>query len=224
MRTTTRTLSAALLTVPLVAGATAPALAAPPERYSASGEYVDAGGLIVGELDGVDGNLHYISVQGSQTKDGSSSGGFLESWSCEDGVTQPWDPETGEELCDFIGFTNLYSPDATFVIGKKLVNGSISGTFYDVLGWECDDVEEECTPVYGDVSLDVDLRITSESTKVATSRSTQSFRDPVSGFSYRGTSTERYTQGAATGTVDGQELVDGYGRVGTYTFKETVRF
>jgi hypothetical protein len=193
-------------------------------RYTDSGQSVDAGGFIVGELDGFDGNVHFVNVSGIQSRDGSDGSGFLESWSCDDGVTQPWDPETGEEVCELIGLTELHSPDASVVIGKKLVNGSVSGTFYEVVGWQCDDEMQECGPVYGDSSLTVDIHVISGSTKAATSRSTQTYRDPETGFSYRGTMSEKYTQGLITGTVGGEELVDGYGRVGSYTFTEMLKF
>lgn len=216
MRTTTRTLSAALLTLPLVAGAAAPALAAPPMRYSESGDHVEAGGLLLGEIPGFEGNVHFVGMFTDATQGGSYGYGYLDSWSCDDGVTVPYDPETGEELCDFAGFSDLESMDANLTVGKKLVNGGLSGTFTSVT-WECDEETGECQLVEGP-SLYVDVDITSASTKAATYRSTESFRDPATGYSYRGTMTQKYTQGEATGTVGGQELVDGYGLVGTFTF------
>jgi hypothetical protein len=53
---------------------------------------------------------------------------YLESSACEDGITMPYDPETGEELCHPYGFSDLESKDADLSVGTKLVDGSTAGT------------------------------------------------------------------------------------------------
>lgn len=221
MRTTTRTLTTALLAAPLVAGAAVPATAAPPMRYTDSGTHVEASGQLLGEVDGLDGNVHQVFVTADESDDGTYGYGYVDSWACDDGVTQPYDPETGEERCDYVGFVELESFDAEIEVGKRLTSGVLTGMYSSVV-WDCDEVE--CWPVPGDASFDVDVTVTADSTKPATARFMETYRDPATGYSYRGTRTQKFTTGTATGTVGSENLVDGWGLVGTYTFRAMEKY
>jgi hypothetical protein len=220
MRTTARSATAALLSVPLVLSLSAPALAAPPVKYSASGSFAQAGGFLLGAVEGVEGNVHMVMVGAQQSEDGIFGGGYIDSYLCPEGVTNPYpdDPDApeGEWLCEPAGSFELWSENVTFTTDKKVTSASINGMF-DLVWWECGEFEEECSRiVMGSLWADLDLTATG---KAATYRYKESYRDPETGFSYKGMSTEKSSPAEVTGTVGGAELTDAMGYLGTFRFR-----
>lgn len=216
MRTTTRALTASLLAAPLVIGAVAPAQAAPPERYSASGSLAGVYGAIVGEIDGVAGNVHFVEVSAQMTKDYTDVYGYLESYDCPEGVTDPWSGEEGP-VCESLGFYQLVDGGATVAIDRKGTSASINGSL-DVVEVECGELDCWETVVG---TLTVDLDLTAITKKATVSRSTYSYRDPNSGFMYKGMMTESTRDASVSGTVGGSSFEEAYGRIGTFSFRES---
>lgn len=171
---------------------------------------------MLGAVEGLDGNVHLVQLGAQQSEEGTFGGGYVDSFSCPEGVTDPFDEETGELFCEPVGFNELWSESVVLTTGKKMASANISGMF-DVVWWECDEYAEECWPiVLSSLWVDVDLTATG---KAATYRYTESYREPETKMSYKGRSTERSSPAAVDGTVGGSELVDAWGYLGTFTFR-----
>jgi hypothetical protein len=214
--TTTRSVAAALLSLPLLLSLSAPAQAAPPVKYSASGSFAQSGGVLLGAVEGLDGNVHLVQLSAQQSEDGTFGDGYVDSYACPDGITEPYDEETDEELCEYVGYHELWSEDVTLTTGKKMESANINGMF-DIVSWECSEDEEECwQTVLGSLWVDVDLTATA---KAATYRQTERYRDPETKYSYMGRWTQKASPATVSGTVGGAELVDTWGYLGTFTFR-----
>jgi hypothetical protein len=218
MRTTTRTLTASLLAAPLVVGAVAPTQAAPPERYSASGTFAGAYGTIVGQVDGADGNVHLVDVSAQIATDSTGVYGYLESYDCPEGVTDPWSEEEGP-VCEFLSFYQLVDGGATVTIDRQATSATIEGPL-DIVEVDCDEVDCWETVVG---TLNVDLSLTTSTKKAAVNRYTYSYRDPNTGVRYRGTMSESTRDASVSGTVAGNAFNEASGRVGTFSFRETAQ-
>lgn len=99
MRRSTRSALALLLALPMAASAMT-ANAAPPSRYSYSADRIEAGGLVLGQLDGFTGNVHFLNISGDRTNDISVGFGSLESYTCPEGVTSPWNSATRSRIAE----------------------------------------------------------------------------------------------------------------------------
>lgn len=209
-----RTITATLVAIPLAATLATPSMAAPPTKYTEQGDHVEASGTLLGTLEGLEGNVHLISISGDRNQDGAWGYGSVESYACPAGVTDPWSDEDNP-VCDSVGWSELESDDLRITIAKKLATGTVNGTFTPVT-WDCDEVD--CWPTYGP-ALDVALKVTSTAKKATTYRSTEFYRDPDTGAMYRGTLVQHSTLGDASGTVGGAQLTNAWGLVGTFTFR-----
>lgn len=88
MRTTTRAALAAALTIPLIAGLTAPSVAGTKSNYRSTGSTATVQWIEFGALPGVDGNVHsgYLNASGDRTV---QAWGFVTDWTCPDGELPP---------------------------------------------------------------------------------------------------------------------------------------
>lgn len=218
MGTTTRSFTAALLSLPLALSVAAPAMAEAPTKYKASGTFADAGGWIVGPVDGLQGNVHFFQLDARTSQEGTSGGGFIDSFACPDGITNPFPDDGSEELlCDPMAYFELQSESLTFTVNKKATAAGVNGTFA-LVGWDCDDETGECWPgePVGTLAVDLELTATGGAT---VSRGTERFRDPETGQSYRVRWTQRTSFAAVSGTVGGADVSDAWGNLGTFRFR-----
>lgn len=137
-------------------------------------------------------------------------------YSCPDGVTSPW----GEEglVCDPTGYKDLAAEDVSIDVTKKLASGTLTAT----LAWseyECG--EEDCW-LADEGAFPVDLSFTPTTGRI-TQKSTEVYKDPENGYSYRGTETSVTRGATVTGSVDGAAIEWAYGSFGTYSFSSTYR-
>ncbi|GAA5162502.1 hypothetical protein [Ornithinimicrobium tianjinense] len=218
MRTIARTLTAALVALPVAAAASAPAVAAAPERFSVSGESVDVQGTLLGDLDGLGGNVHLVGISAQETSgEGSMTWGSVDSYTCADGVTMPWDPETGELLCAPAGWAELSGP-LTVDTDKKLTAATVAGDL-TISTWTCDD--EECwSEELGTLAVDL---LVSGTGGTLTERSSQTYQDPTTGERYRGTMRSTTRQGEVGGTLGGHPVIDAWASFGRFSFSSTYK-
>ncbi|WP_289019114.1 hypothetical protein [uncultured Ornithinimicrobium sp.] len=228
MRTTTRTLTTALLAAPLVAGAAVPATAAPPDssRYVESGAYAAAYGTIVGEVDGLHGNVHLVDVSAQVGSRYIDVYAYIDSYACDGGITDPWSEE-GMASCEDVEDAMLFLADlghASVWIDRRGGSATVEADLA-VGRWECEMYEdyEECYLVETGETMSVDLALTALTKKAATYRATERYRDPVSGFFYKGMRTESTRQAAVEGTVGAASFDHAEGYLGTFSFREMTR-
>jgi hypothetical protein len=191
MRTRIRVLLATLLTIPLAATvAAAPGAAGPPERAAGTYERLLIRPLVLGTIDGLEGNAHVFGIRAENPA--SPDLGTFESYNCG--------PETdpagtaGEDMCEVTGWYRISSTDYVLEVGTRLRNARLTGT----LTLSAD----EATVVS---SLPVDVLLTAEG-RPATMKVTYAFVDP-DGSRSRQTTTTAWASGPVSGTLGGIPVV-----------------
>lgn len=216
MRTMTRTALASALAFPLLAAVvTSPSVAAPPERYSVSHESFGAEVQVIGELDGLSGNVHQVILRA----DTAPGEGYVavSSYLCPDGIQDPWmTDEDGVPLCEYVGNASAMPTTETFTLANRLSSGHLSGV-YELQRW---DEEASVSVTVGVMEADLYLTASGVTSKY---RSTEVVTDPATGYSYRGTRTGTSREGVVTGTIDDLPVQSIGGRIATGTFKATSR-
>ncbi|SOC51121.1 hypothetical protein [Ornithinimicrobium cerasi] len=224
MSTAIRSAAGALLALPLILSLSVPATAAPPEKDQMSGSSASGWGTAYGELADLPGNVHFVSVDAQEFDGEEKVSGQLRSWACEDGAANPL---IEEGVCgEPVGFYDLQAADVDLTMGKRMSSATVTGTFTVVDFYDgCPDYpepEEGCEqgPPLGSVDLAMEFAAVS---KVSTQRTTDSFRDPETGFSYRYMATHRLREAAVTGTLEDIALVDTLGTLGTFKTRTMVK-
>lgn len=139
MRTTTRAALAAALTIPLIAGLTAPSVAGTKSNYRSTGSTASVQWIEFGELPGVQGNVHsgYLEARGDRTV---QAYGFVTDWSCPEGELPPdfggghggfeAEHEPPPTNCELHSerFIDSAPGDVTLTMDRKLGSARLTGT------------------------------------------------------------------------------------------------
>lgn len=208
----TRTTVSSLLAVPLTAALASPVLAAPPDMRVDAGSRTVVTGMIVGEVDGREGNVHELALAVGEVMDGKHATGYLDSYACSDGVDSLLDPS-----CELVGQVDIKDGDWTATQAEDLSSATVVGDL-GLWTWACDD-ETGCSRVPAG-SLSVDLALTAIGDPVRT-RETFMLRWPDARFlNILGRLTQ---EAAAAGTVGGAELSSAVAHTDTFTFRAIER-
>jgi hypothetical protein len=133
--------------------------------------------------------------------------GFVDTFACDVGET-PWGDENGENTCDPAGSFYAWGEALTLVTGKgKNPSSAYSGalSFYDVMSDEGSSVSEG-------VPFTVTLTPTGATSRTTT---TDSFKDPESGYTFRYRETRTTNVAIVDGSLDGVPALGG--AVGKYS-------
>ncbi|MDO5740095.1 MAG: hypothetical protein Q4P07_08095 [Ornithinimicrobium sp.] len=204
MRHTTRTLTAALLAVPLVVGMVLPSSAATSVRIKQSGKIIAFAIEGPETSDTVPGN--YWS--GNVDVMGKDAMGYLATFECADGAI-PWE----DEGCDYLGDVWLEGSGLSVTTAKGK-NGAtkVSGVVNAYSSSYDEETGEEDYAELGELTLQATLSTYGKSIR---STESSSFNDPNTGESYRYRWSQTFKNANVTGTLDGSSI-DGDGIVGSY--------
>jgi len=203
MRTALRTAVGLALAVPLLAPAL-PASASSTFMYRDRGSYADTWFEGSGTPGGVSGNYSVGSLTFHST---DLAEGFVDTFSCAKGQT-PWGDQNGRNACKQTGSYYAWSQGFSVTTGKGKGSASTySGTvdLYDAM-------TQDGALVKAGVPFAVTLTPSGATSK---STYTNTFKDPVSGYTYRSRDTQVTSYATAQGSLDGVPAVDG--SIGTYS-------
>lgn len=210
---TIRQFSAALLAVPLVAGAAvAPAGAAEFGHIRSSGNFASIDLTGPETTDAIPGNY----VWGGVDVFGGTAMGFLETLECPAGQT----PETSPD-CVFLGFVDLFGPEMTVITGKgKSATTTVSGELWATSYSFDEETGEETHSDLGTWTLDASL---SPYGKASRSTESYTFRDGETGESYSFRATTTVNRATVSGSLGELSLDDRAGYVGSYRMQDRWR-
>ncbi|WP_313810759.1 hypothetical protein [Glutamicibacter sp.] len=120
----------------LAVAAVPPASAAAAEKTARS--LMEAEQPVIGEMEGFDGNAHFISFMAGNTGKGDLA---VVNFDCLEGAPPSWDSDSGCEVLDIVG---MYGYNLDVDINKKLTSGTLSGEFQVYLG-----EAEDGSPIWG---------------------------------------------------------------------------
>lgn len=210
---TTRQFSAALLAVPLLAGAAvAPAAAAEAGNIRSSGSFASVDLTGPETTDAIPGNY----VWGGVEVFGGTAMGWLDTFECPDGET----PETSPD-CVYLGFVDLFGPEMTVTSGKgKGATTTVSGDLWATHYSYDEETGEETYTELGSWTLHASL---SPYGKASRSTESYTYRDGETGESYSFRATTTVNRASVSGSLGELSLDDRMGYVGDYRTQDRWR-